>query len=147
MSDLPVELPNGCCPLCGGTIGAVRRVGHWHDRVHGSGWWYSGRCAGCDVDFRLEVRRRTPGALRLVAPEASELVSMLAAREIEILSERLRRNKIHGERWKSLLARCRAGDELWRYSTSAGCHGIAQVRAGRPVAQFQATEGLVSAPR
>lgn len=137
-SKLEPDLPIGTCPLCGSTIGEVRRAGLWDDRNRRTfGSWWFGRCPACDVDFRLKVERCVPGDWRLDAPEPDLLISALTAAEIETLTMKYDRHRLHQERWRSFLARRRTGDEVWRYGAEAGGEtGIAIVRGGRPIARF-----------
>jgi hypothetical protein len=136
-------LPTGTCSLCGASLDDVRRVGMWGDRDCGFGAWHSARCTTCDVDFRLNVQRAVAGEWRIDAPDANDLASLLTASEIESLSANFDRYKIHGAKWSSFLARRRPGDEVWRFKAPEGRTGIAVVRRGRPIAQFQVLESLL----
>src|SRR5262245_33013212 len=131
------EVPTGTCPLCGGTIREVRKVGHWHDPVRGFGTWYSGRCGVCDVDFSLSFERFIPGEWRIDAPDANQLSAVLSEKEIDDISTKFGRYKIRGAKWQSMLGRRRPGDEVWRFNSFGGTTGIAIVRNGTPIARFE----------
>src|SRR5258708_5656266 len=93
-------LPVGICSLCGGTIAEVRKIGHWDDRDRGFGAWYSGRCAECDVDFRLAFERSSPGNWRIDAPDKDQLISVLTDAEIAAASARVLRFEVIGAKWQ-----------------------------------------------
>jgi hypothetical protein len=128
------EVPIGICPLCGASIQEIRRVGHWRG-PKGGGSWYSGSCVACDVDFRLDVGTN-PVPWRIEAPDAKSLESVATAAELDSLSTKLGRYKIHSAKWKSFLARRRPGDEVWHFKSGAGETGMALVRNGRPISRF-----------
>lgn len=128
------DLRTGTCPICGSKVDEIRRVGHWRGES-GGGFWYSGRCVSCDVDFRLDTGIK-PVEWRIVAPEAESLRSIAAEAELESVSEKLSRYKIRGAKWRQFLARRRPGDEVWWFSSEEGQAGAAVVRGGKPIASF-----------
>lgn len=126
--------PTGTCPICSGQVDEIRRVGNWRGKA-GGGFLYSGRCVGCDVDFRLDTGTK-PMEWRIDAPESESLRSVATEAELESLSVKLAPYKTHAAKWRLFLARRRPADEVWWFSTEEGLNGAAVVRAGRPISRF-----------
>lgn len=139
MSQVGDRLPPGICPLCGANVEDVQRTGHWHGES-GGGFWYSGRCVACDVDFWLDTGTK-PIAWQIAAPDAASLQTIVTDAELAKISGKLARYKIHSEKWRLFLARRRPGDELWSYRRENWDNGIAVVRRGTPIARFMLHSG------
>jgi hypothetical protein len=66
---MEVDVLAGKCLLCAGPIAGIHRVGHWSEHGGGSGFWFTGSCKICDVDFRLSARNGVFGKWRLELPD------------------------------------------------------------------------------
>jgi hypothetical protein len=131
------DVPTGRCLLCDGPITAIHRVGHWSEYGGGGGFWFSGSCEICDIDFRLSVRNGVFGEWQSDAPHPRELKSLVGEEELVVLGAKFMRYPTLGPKWQSFLGRRRAEDEVWRFGSANGLHnGFALVRCGRPVSRF-----------
>jgi hypothetical protein len=132
-----VDALAGRCSLCAGTIADILLVGHWSERGSGGGFWFTGSCKTCDIDFRLSVRNGVFGEWRSDAPELGELKSLVEEEELLKLGRKFLRYATLGPKWQAFLERRRERDELWRFSSADGLHnGFAVVRCGRPISRF-----------
>src|SRR4051794_2623600 len=109
------DIPAGKCLFCEESITGVRCVGHWSEYDGGGGFWFSGLCQTCDVDFRLSARNGVSDAWRPDAPDASELKSIVREDELAALNVKFQRYATLGPKWQTFLARRRDGDEVWRF--------------------------------
>jgi hypothetical protein len=131
------DIPAGECLFCGGPISDPQRDGHWSEYGGGGGFWFSGNCPRCGIDFRLSVRNGVFDEWRPDAPEASELKSAVEEDELVSLTAKFRRYATLGPKWCAFLSRRRDGDVVWRFGSADGLHnGFAVVRDGRPVSRF-----------
>ncbi|MGL4423166.1 MAG: hypothetical protein ACRCZF_21065 [Gemmataceae bacterium] len=130
------DVPGGQCHLCGGEIAEVKWYGSW-SAPGGGGFWFSGRCPDCDVDYRLALQDRRSAGWNPDAPEPGELRAEIGADELAALSIKFDRYVTLGPKWHSFLGRRRTGDAVWRFASADGWHnGFAVVRGGRPVSRF-----------
>ena len=67
------DIPAGKCPFCSGPVIDIRLVGSWSEHGVGGGFWFSGLCQSCDIDFRNSVRNGVFGEWRPDAPDLSEI--------------------------------------------------------------------------
>ena len=134
VTDIPAA---GLCTFCGGPITDSKLVGHWKECDGGGGFWFSGKCTACDVDFRLAVRNGVFESWQPDAPDAKDLRAILCEKELATLTNRFQRYATLGPKWQVFLARRRVMDEVWRFGSADGLHnGFAVVRDGRPVSRF-----------
>ena len=127
------------CPLCGGEITDVRRVGSWSERGGGGGFWYAGKCIPCGVDFQNSVSKTCPSGWRMTVAEREWLTEQLSEEEVVRLTAKLSRYEVLGVKWRAFLARKRDTDELWRFNnhTQQDKTAIAIVRSGVPIADYR----------
>ncbi|HYV36599.1 MAG TPA: hypothetical protein VE988_12880 [Gemmataceae bacterium] len=131
------SIPPGHCLFCHGLIKEVTRVGHWSEYDGGGGFWFSGYCPSCDIDFRLSVRNGIFDAWKPDGPQVSELKSAVEENELVAISAKLQRYSILGAKWQTFLSRRRGGDVVWRFgSADTNPKGFAVVRCGQPVSRF-----------
>lgn len=131
------DVPSGRCHLCGGQIAEAKWVGSWSGVGGGGGFWFSGRCPACDVDYRLALPDHQSTGWRLDAPEPAELQAEVGSNELAALSVKFARYATLGPKWRTFLARRRDGDVVWRFASADGMrNGSAVVRGARPISQF-----------